>query len=53
MHKRAPTMQQISRKAAEIRKRWPEAERRRRADIARRCVALLSLMPEARLLAQS
>lgn len=53
MHKqRAPTMEQIGRKAAQIRKGWSEAERRRRANIARRCSALLSLLPEARLVAQ-
>jgi hypothetical protein len=45
---RVPTMLQISRKAAEIRQGWSQAERCRRADVAKRCFALLTLLSAAR-----
>jgi hypothetical protein len=45
---RIPTTKQIGRKSAEIRKGWPEPERLRRAEIARRCLAMLALLPDAR-----
>jgi hypothetical protein len=48
---RIPTVRQIGRKSAEIRKGWSEPERVRRAETARRCLLLLALLPDARLAA--
>jgi hypothetical protein len=44
---RIPTVRQIGRKAAEIRKGWSESERVRRAETARRCLLVLALFPDA------
>lgn len=41
-----PTLAEIGRRTAEIRRGWSATERRRRAALAERCVAILALLTE-------